>query len=95
MSAEEGAVGRALGDLDDLLASGKTVYVHCVGGLGRTGTIVGRYLVEKGLAPPEDAVALLAVLRAGTDRPSSDSPQTEAQRLLVASSKPGPSALPL
>ena len=95
MSAVGSAVGGALKSLEALLAACKTVYLHCLGGLGRTGTIVGSYIVEKGLAKPEEAVALIGALRAGTDKPSLESPQTEEQRRLVESTRPGPSALPL
>lgn len=33
------------------LDSGKKMYVHCRGGLGRTGTLAARLLIEKGLLP--------------------------------------------
>ena len=95
MSADGPPLDRALRDLDALLAEGKTVYVHCVGGLGRTGTVVGSFLVEKGLASREEALTLIARLRAGTDSPGAESPQTEAQRRAVVAARPGPSALPL
>lgn len=95
MSAESAKVQGALSELVSLLAAGKTVYVHCLGGLGRTGTVVGSYLVETGLAPAEEASALVAALRASTDTPTLASPQTDAQRRLVASRRPGPWSLPL
>ena len=34
--------------MDAAVARDKTVYVHCVGGIGRTGTTVGCYLVRHG-----------------------------------------------
>ena len=34
--------------IDDALDTGKTVYVHCWGGVGRTGTVVGCWLVRHG-----------------------------------------------
>ena len=34
--------------IDEYIANGKTVYVHCWGGVGRTGTIVGCWLVRHG-----------------------------------------------
>jgi protein-tyrosine phosphatase len=32
------------------LAWGETVYVHCFGGIGRTETVIGCYLVEQGMS---------------------------------------------
>lgn len=37
-----------LGYLHQELEQGQSVYVHCWGGIGRTGTVVGCYLVEQG-----------------------------------------------
>ncbi len=34
--------------IDRRIAEGRTVYVHCFGGVGRTGTIVGCWLVRHG-----------------------------------------------
>jgi hypothetical protein len=44
--------------LQELLARGRHVYVHCRAGIGRTGTVIGCYLVEQGL----DGVAALRQL---------------------------------
>ena len=40
---------RILDDVDAALADGGAVYVHCWGGIGRTGTVVGCWLVRHGL----------------------------------------------
>lgn len=37
-----------LDTIDQAVAEGRTVYVHCWGGVGRTGTVVGCYLVRHG-----------------------------------------------
>jgi len=37
-----------LDEIDAALAAGRKVYVHCWGGIGRTGTTVGCYLVRHG-----------------------------------------------
>jgi len=37
-----------LDEIDSALASGRKIYVHCWGGIGRTGTVVGCYLVRHG-----------------------------------------------
>ena len=49
---------RLLDLLDQALAAGRTVYVHCWGGVGRTGTVVGCYLVRHGMTG-EEALAWL------------------------------------
>ena len=68
--------------LDQALASGHIVYVHCWGGIGRTGTVVGCYLVRQGRSGPE-ALAEIARQRAGTPDGWRSSPETEAQRRMV------------
>ena len=42
------AMTRILDRIDGLLAEGKVVYVHCLAGIGRTGTVVGCWLVRHG-----------------------------------------------
>jgi len=58
------------------------VYVHCLGGLGRTGTVIGCYLVRCGMSGDE-ALKAICKLRANTPSASSPSPETEAQRFIV------------
>lgn len=41
-------MARILDAIDAALDDGKTVYVHCWGGVGRTGTVVGCWLVRHG-----------------------------------------------
>jgi hypothetical protein len=43
----------ALDTIDTALAEGRKVYLHCVGGIGRTGTTVGCYLVRHGMKPAQ------------------------------------------
>ena len=69
--------------LDDLLAARERVYLHCHAGVGRTGTVVACRLVRAGAAP-EDALAHLARLRTGCRTAGRQSPETAAQRELVA-----------
>lgn len=45
--------------LDQLLADGHVPYIHCWGGIGRTGTIVGCWLVRQGHSG-EEALATIA-----------------------------------
>lgn len=49
-----------LNAIDSALATGRKVYVHCWGGIGRTGTTVGCYLVRQGLTG-EQALRQLAM----------------------------------
>ena len=49
--------------IDASLAAGRPVYVHCWGGRGRTGTVVGVYLIRRGLATEDDFVEVMAELR--------------------------------
>ncbi len=39
-----------LNAIEDSLAAGRKTYLHCYGGIGRTGTVVGCYLVRRGLS---------------------------------------------
>lgn len=73
---------RILDQIDEWLNAGKTVYVHCFGGIGRTGTVVGCYLVRKGMQP-EEALQRVAELRYGTPDGWKRSPETEEQRQFV------------
>ena len=41
-------MARILDAIDAAMRDGKTVYVHCWGGVGRTGTVVGCWLVRHG-----------------------------------------------
>ncbi len=71
-----------LDDIDAALQRGRTVYVHCYGGIGRTGTVVGCYLVSQGLS---GAAALETITRLRQPLPKGHrpSPETAAQRELV------------
>jgi hypothetical protein len=75
---------RILDTIDGALQQGHVVYVHCHGGRGRTGTIVGCYLVRRGLDPVA-ALARIAELR-GDAAPS---PETDDQIALVRSWRRG------
>ncbi len=50
--------------IDKLLAEGEVLGVHCLAGLGRTGTILGAWLIKKGLTA-EEALKRLRQIDAG------------------------------
>lgn len=59
------------------------VYVHCWGGIGRTGTVVGCFLRRKRMACPEDVLGVIAGLRQNDPENHRISPETEDQRDFV------------
>jgi protein tyrosine/serine phosphatase len=60
------------------LDAGRTVYVHCRGGKGRTGTVIGCLLAESGLSY-DDVIARIGELRSGTRKASDPCPENTAQ----------------
>jgi hypothetical protein len=70
--------------IDTVLHARRTVYVHCFGGIGRTGTVIGCYLVQQGMSGDE-ALAAIARLRSGLVNGHKSSPETPAQRKMVRS----------
>ncbi|MBJ7608116.1 MAG: dual specificity protein phosphatase family protein [Candidatus Dormibacteraeota bacterium] len=62
-AASAAAVSAVLDDIDTALRRGAVVYVHCWGGRGRTGTIVGCWMIRHGWVAPHEAVAELSRLR--------------------------------
>jgi hypothetical protein len=73
---------RTLDLIDRERARRGLTYVHCWGGAGRTGTVVGCWLVRLGL-DGDAALARIAALRAGSPALWLDSPQTGEQRAMV------------
>ena len=71
-----------LDTIDTALAAGQSVYVHCAGGIGRTGTVVGCYLVRHGM-PGEAALAEIMRLRQAMPNGGALSPRREPQRQMV------------
>ena len=75
--------------IDAALAAGRKVYVHCWGGIGRTGTTVGCYLVRRGRSG-EQALHQLAEWwrRVPKSTVHPRSPETDAQMNFVLRWKP-------
>jgi hypothetical protein len=73
--------------IDANLATGRMVYLHCLAGIGRTGTVVGCYLVRHGMVGA-DVFQTLAHLRRNAADADIVSPETEEQRSFVNAWKP-------
>lgn len=78
---------RVLDTIDARLAGGAAAYVHCWGGIGRTGMVVGCWLVRRGRTGQEaldEVGALFRTMSATKSRVHPEgSPQTTAQRDVV------------
>lgn len=76
-----------LDEIDRAMAAGHKVYVHCWGGVGRTGTVVGCFLVRGGVQR-EEALDRLAQLYGAMSRVKRHfnprSPETDEQRAFVS-----------
>jgi ADP-ribosyl-[dinitrogen reductase] hydrolase len=80
----EGEMLDILDAIDGALDAGHTVYAHCWGGIGRTGTVVGCHLVRHGLSGDE-ALRELAALWQHVEKVQRcpRSPETDEQREYV------------
>ena len=61
------------------IEAGKKVYVHCWGGVGRTGTVVGCFLLEQKMATTENVMETIAYLKRTTSIADRRSPETDEQ----------------
>jgi hypothetical protein len=74
------ATMRSVLDAIDLsLEAGRPLYIHCFGGMGRTATAVGCWLLRHGLASPSDVFDVITRLRQADvtrrDRPAPEPSQ--------------------
>lgn len=74
---------RILNQIDMCIKYDKPVYLHCWGGKGRTGTVVGCYLARRGMAAGIDAIEMIKDLRKNTEDFSDPSPETKKQIKMV------------
>lgn len=74
--------------IDAARNEGKAVFVHCQAGIGRTGCVIGCYLVRHG-TQPKQALAHLARLRRGLPTANIRSPESEAQLQMILNWKTG------
>jgi protein tyrosine/serine phosphatase len=73
---------KILDTIDNALTEDRNIYMHCYGGIGRTGTVVGCYYVRHGLEP-QQALDRIAELRKNTPDGWRSSPETSEQRRMV------------
>lgn len=73
-----------LAAIEASLEEDRPVYIHCMGGIGRTGTVVSCWLLQRGLATKANVFDVLAKLRvADKVRGIYDSPEPGMQRNFV------------
>jgi hypothetical protein len=73
---------RIVADIENALAAGQKVFIHCWGGVGRTGTVVGIWHVHRGL-DPDTALDRIAEARQGTRKWDRRAPETPEQRQAI------------
>jgi hypothetical protein len=74
--------------IDARLVENVPTYIHCLGGIGRTGTVVGCYLVQHGMTG-QNALEQITSLRQGTPEWWYMSPETWQQKDFILKWKIG------
>lgn len=68
-----------LNSIDEAISCHKPVYIHCWGGVGRTGTVVGCFLIRHGLANSDNVLDVIRQLRKDDLKSHRASPETKDQ----------------
>lgn len=76
-------MARILNQIDLFIKQDRPVYVHCLGGIGRTGTVVGCYLMRHGLATGKNVLEMIRDLRKDCEDARRQSPETREQQKMV------------
>lgn len=88
---------KILDEIDRLKTDGIPLYIHCWGGIGRTGTVVGCWLLRHGLAQRNNVLDKIFELRRSQVEPSClayNSPETEIQERFILEWKEGEKLFP-
>ena len=73
-----------LNEIDRTTADGTATFIHCWGGVGRTGTAIACWLLRHGFATHGDVLGVLQRLRQkDQERGRRDSPENDTQRKFV------------
>lgn len=82
---EDGGLERIVDELEGAVGRGEPAYVHCWGGIGRTGTAVAAYLARRHGSTGDEALALLDSFWRQVPKSEyfPESPQTPGQRRAV------------
>ena len=83
---------KILDTIDAEIQNGHAVYVHCWGGVGRTGITVACYLIRHGLSPEQSLKKVHGLFRTRPQHYYPTSPETAAQFEFVRNWREVPSA---
>ena len=83
------AMNKLLDLIDLSIENNQPIYLHCLGGIGRTGTVVGCYLARHGYASGQKVLEIIRELRTNTATHHQTSPETAQQIELVCSWRQG------
>ena len=82
-------MSQILDAIDAFLENGTPTYIHCWGGKGRTGTVVGCWLARHGIATGQEALASVQHLRRNDPTADQPSPENRIQCSMVLNWREG------
>jgi len=65
--------------IDSFIEKDEVIYIHCWGGIGRTGTVVGCYLIDKKIITSNLIIPYISFLKRNTEINNRNSPETDEQ----------------